>query len=424
MPLPNRIETAIVGAGQAGLALSYYLGEAGREHVLLERRSTLGGGWQDRWDEFCLVTPNWASAMPGFPYDGNDPDGFMPRDEIVARIARYADVVRAPVVRGADVRRVRREGERFRLETTAGDLVADRVVLAAGNFNKPRVPPIGASLSPRVAQLHTHDYRNESGLPPGGVLVVGSAQSGVQIAEELHDAGRPVFLSVGSAGWMPRRYRGRDIFRWFFGMAADGSRVGVPFPTVDTLPDPRIRLAGNPQLTGHAGGRDVDLRRLASEGMTLVGRLERAEGERVTFAPGIGQALVRSEAFFGERFRDLIDRFISAAGIEAPADDWGGRTTFEPADRTELDLSDAGVSTVIWASGYRPTFGWIDELPIDDQGLPRQRRGVTDVPGLYVLGLLWQHTQASATLYGPTQDAAVLASAMGVAIRSEDCAPA
>jgi putative flavoprotein involved in K+ transport len=413
MDLPARIDTVVVGAGQCGLAASRLLSDARREHVVLERRETLGGGWQDRWDSFRLVTPNWTSALPGYPYDGDDPDGYMPRDEIAGRIARYADVVGAPVRLGVEVIRLTDGGEGFRVATTAGDLRADHVIVASGPLHRPVRPPIAAELPARLTQLHTHDYRNERALPPGGVLVVGSGQSGIQIAEELLDGGRQTYLAGGFAGWAPRRYRGRDIFGWLWALASDGPRVGIPFPTVETLPDPRLRFAANPQLTGHGGGHDVDLRALAERGLGLVGRVTAVDGERVSFAPGLDAALARSEGAFEERFRPLIDRYIERAGVDAPP--WQPtRSSFAPPELADLDLGNAGVSTVIWATGYRPDYGWID-LPIfDEHGLPRHRRGVSEVPGLGFLGLLWQHTQASVSLYGPTLDGPPLVEGMGL----------
>jgi putative flavoprotein involved in K+ transport len=417
MHLPTRIDTVVVGAGQSGIAASHLLSAAGREHVVLERRETLGGGWQDRWDAFCLVTPNWTSGLPGFAYDGDDPDGFMPRDEIAARIARYAAVVGAPVSPGIEVTRLTTNGNGFRLETGEGELRAAHAIVATGPFHRPSVPAVASALPSRLTQLHTHAYRNEAALPPGAVLVVGAGQSGIQIAEELLEAGRDTYLAGGFAGWAPRRYRGRDIFGWLWRLATDGPRFGIPFPTVDTLPDPRLRFAANPQLTGHGGGHDVDLRALAERGLGLLGRMVDVEGERASFAPGLDATLTRAEAAFDGRFRPLIDRYIERAGVDAPP--WEpSRSSFAPAERTDMDLAAAGVSTVIWATGYRPDYGWID-LPIfEADGLPRHTRGVTDVPGLGFLGLLWQHSQASVSLYGPTLDAPPLVEGMGL-VRAE-----
>ena len=212
---PRSVETVVIGAGQAGLAMSWHLRQAGREHVVLERRETLGGGWQDRWDEFCLVTPNWSTSMPGYPYDGDDPDGFMPRDAIAGRIAGYAAAIGAPVELGTSVDRLSAaDHSGFLLETSAVPLAARQVVVATGPFQRPKVPPLAAALPSRIFQIHSHDYRNPAALPPGAVLIVGSGQSGVQLAEELQAAGRRIYLSVGSAGRVPRRYRGRDIFWW------------------------------------------------------------------------------------------------------------------------------------------------------------------------------------------------------------------
>jgi putative flavoprotein involved in K+ transport len=419
MGLPARVHTVVIGAGHSGLAMSRLLGEAGRDHVVLERRPSLGGGWQDRWDSFRLVTPNWTTSLPGFPYEGPDADDYMSRDRIAARVARYADVIDAPVHVDTGVDRLTaRSGGGFTLDTTGGTVEAREVVVATGSFHASHTPELSAAMPRRLVQLHSHHYRRADQLPPGGVLIVGSGQSGVQIAEELMDAGRPTYLALGSAGWAPRRYRGRDLFRWLVEVATRGAEIGVPFPTVDTLPDRRARLAANPQLTGHGGGHDVDLRGLAASGLTLLGRPMDVAGERLRLAPGLSTMLARTEQAFDQRFRPLIDRFIERAAIEAPP---YVRTlsSFEPPEIDELDLSHAGISTVIWATGYRPDFRWIDLPTLDDMGFPRHRRGVSDVPGLYFLGLLWQHTQASATLIGPRLDAPYLAEAMGAASAQE-----
>ena len=409
--LPRTIDTVVVGAGQAGLTMSWYLREAGREHIVLDRRDRLGGGWLDRWDAFRLVSPSWTASFPGYAYDGADPDGFMPRAEIAARVARYAETIDAPVLLETTVERLERRssgGGGFRVATARGTVDAKQVVVAAGGFHFPRLPPAGAGLSSRITQLHSHDYRNEAALPDGGVLVVGSGQSGVQIAEELKGAGRRVVLSVGRCGRVPRRYRGSDIFRWLHALATRGDEVGVGLPTVDTLADPRLRFAGNPHLSGHGGGHDTNLRQFARGGMTLVGHLEDSNGERVHLASDLAANLRFADGFFDERMRTGIDRFIELAGIDAPPDD-RQPVVFDPPEVGELDLAAEGISTVLWTSGYRLDFGWID-LPIfDAQGAPRHVRGVTEVPGLFFLGLPWQLDQASATLFGVGRDGSYLA---------------
>src|SRR5262245_17789958 len=210
--LPQAVDVLVVGAGHAGLAMSSLLTHEGREHLVVDGRDTLGGGWQDRWDEFTLVTPNWTASFPGWEYDGADPDGFMGRDEIAARVARFAQVVGAPVALGTTVQRLTpMAGGGFRVGTNRGGLAARQVVVATGSYHRPRVPAWARDVSSRILQLHSHDYRNRAGLLDGGVLVVGSGQSGLQLAEELHEAGRRVVVAVGSAGCVPRRYRGRDI---------------------------------------------------------------------------------------------------------------------------------------------------------------------------------------------------------------------
>ena len=409
--LPGRIDAVVIGAGQAGLTMSWYLRQAGREHIVLERRDRLGGAWQDRWDAFRLVSPNWTASFPGWEYDGNDPDGYMPRDEIAGRVARYAEVIDAPVHLAAAVERLRLRthgGGGFRLTTTGGAVDAAQVFVATGGFQIPNIPSTSVGLSARVLQLHSHVYRSQAALPDGAILVVGSAQSGVQIAEELHEAGRRVYLSVGHCGRVPRRYRGSDIFHWLWNLRTRGHEFGTSLPTVDKLPDPRLRFACNPHLSGHRGGHDTNLRRMAAEGISLVGRFEDADGERVRVAQDLAANLQFADRFFDEQWRGRIDTFIERAGIDASPDD-RQPFSFHPPEVAELDLAAEGISTVIWTSGYRLDFSWID-LPIfDAQGAPRHVRGVTEVPGLYFLGIPWLIDQGSATLFGVGRDAAHLA---------------
>ena len=409
----RKVDTVVIGAGQAGLTMSHRLRAAGREHLVVDRRSRLGGGWLDRWDAFRLVGPNWTVAFPDAPYDGPEPDGYMPRDEVAARVADYAARIEAPLALETAVSQLVPGVDGLRLETSNGPIVAREVVVAIGSFHDPRIPPVGAALPARITQIHSHDYRNPAALPPGAVLVVGSGQSGVQIAEELFAAGRPVVLSVGSAGRFPRRYRGSDVFRWLAGLSGRGDELGTPMPTPADLPDPRLRLAGNPHLSGHRGGHDTNLRRFAADGMTLIGRITDVHGERLAIAPDLPANLAWADRFFDERFRDLVDRFIERAGIDAPADD-RVPFAFDPPVLDELDLARAGVSTVLWTTGYRMDFDWIDAPILDEQGFPRQVDGQTEVPGLYLLGSLWQRNQTSATLVGVGHDARRLAARMGL----------
>jgi putative flavoprotein involved in K+ transport len=413
--LPKAVDVLIVGAGHAGVAMSSFLTAAGRDHLVVERRDRLGGGWLDRWDEFTLVTPNWTSAFPGWAYDGGDPDGFMGRDQIAGRIARYAELVRAPVALGTELEQLTPlDGGGFRAATSRGEVSARQVVVATGSYHTPRVPTAAKGISSRVTQLHSHGYRNQAALPDGAVLVVGSGQTGLQLAEELHEAGRRVYISVGSAGRVPRRYRGRDIFGWIVDVMRHGAGHGVALPTADQLPDGRRRFSAMPALTGRRGGHDTNLRQYAADGITLAGRVTGADGERMAFADDLELNLERADRFFDERFRGIIDTYIERTGIEAPpADD--PQVDFQPQGLTELNLSKAGITTVIWATGYGLDYSWIAAPVLDDLGYPRNVRGVSSaVPGLYFLGLLWQHSQASASLVGPELDGPYLLDAMGV----------
>jgi putative flavoprotein involved in K+ transport len=409
--LPTSTHTVVIGAGQAGLIMSHHLREAAREHLVLDRRDQLGGGWRDRWDAFQLVTPNFLTDLPGFPYSGPDPDGFMTRDEIAGRVASYATAIDAPVATGTTLRRLAAEpsaGVRFRLETDRGVILARDVVVATGAFHSPRIPS-NAGFGPRIHQLHAHHYRNEAALPPGGVLVVGSGQTGVQLAEELHAAGRAVTLSVGHCGRAPRRYRGRDLFWWMRQVVLRGAELGTPLPTVDSLPDPRARFACNPHLSGHGGGHDTNLRRFAADGIRLTGRFEGADGEHARFLADLAANLDFADAFFDQRFKPLFEAFAERAGIDLPPDD---RVPFalEVPEVTSLDLAAEGISTVLWTTGYAPDYGWLDIPVLGEFGLPRHVRGVSDIPGLTFIGLLWQHNQASASFGGVATDADYLAS--------------
>lgn len=416
--LPTSTHTVVIGAGHAGLIMSRLLTQAGRDHVVLERRSTLGGGWQDRWDAFQLVTPNLLTDLPDHPYDAGDPDGFMTRDEIVARTAQYAEVIDAPVALDTDVRRVALADSgsspaRFTVETSGGTIAAVDVIGATGAFHVPRIPDNG--FGPSIAQIHAHQYRNPDALPPGGVLVVGTGQTGVQLAEELFEAGRPVTLSVGHCGRVPRRYRDRDYFWWIRQLVLHGDETGTPLPTVDQFPDPRMRFACNPHLSGHGGGHDTDLRRFAADGIRLVGRFDAADGTNARFRPDLEDNLAFADATFDQRFRPLFEAYIAAAGLDVPPDD-RAPFAFRVPEVTELDLSAEGISTVLWTTGYAPDYGWL-EVPVERQfGVPRHDRGITDVPGLSFVGMLWQRDNASANLAGVGRDAGYIASRWEVAV--------
>ena len=414
--MTRAVETVVVGAGHAGLVMSSLLTQAGRAHVVLDRRSTLGGGWQDRWDGFQLVTPNWLASMPGFPYRGDDPDGYMPREELIAHFRHYAAAIAAPVQLETDVTRLESIGDeagagRFRLTTSRGRIEARDVIVAGGPFQTPFLPAMGTGFDSSIQQLHAHHYRNPEALPPGGVLLVGSGQTGVQLAEELMAAGRAVTMAVGRCGSVPRRYRGKDIFWWFRELAIRGPAFGVGLLTVNDLPSPAGRFRCNPQLSGHGEPHDIDLRRMAAEGLRLTGRLEGAEGTVARFAPDLSEKLAFAQGFFGQMVRADLETYVERAGLSLPEPD-EEPFDFDPPPIDALDALDVraeGISTVIWTSGYRPAFGWIEPPVIDELGLPITTDGRTSVPGLSFIGTPWMVDQGSANLVGLVRDAEALA---------------
>ncbi|MFK0009274.1 flavin-containing monooxygenase [Paenarthrobacter sp. NPDC090520] len=406
--------TVIIGAGQAGLATSYWLTQAGVEHQLLERRGSLGGAFQDRWDGFYMNTPNYTLDLPGMPYTGDDPEGFLPRTAVVNLLRRYAEVISAPIHTGVDVTRLSAGTDgTFSLETSLGRLAAKKVVLATGAYQVPKVPAVAGKLPKEVTQLHTHLYRNPQQLPEGAVLIVGTGQSGGQIAEELHDAGREVHLAVSTCPEAPRRYRGQDILYWLLETGKHGPDHGVNALTREALPSPAARLACNPLLSGTDGGHDIHLRELGRRGMHLHGRLETINDGDITFSDDLPERLATVESGFDQRMRKAIDGYIAAAGLHAPDqppvpdDDW------LPSEPASLNLAEAGITSVLWATGYGLDLSFIDIPVLDEWGYPRHAGGVTEHAGLYAVGLPWLTRHYSSILGGVGMDAKLVAESVG-----------
>lgn len=398
--MTESVEVAIVGAGQAGLALSHELSGAGVEHVVLER-GRVGESWRRRWDSFCLVIPNWTVQLPGASYDGDDPDGFLARDEIVALLARYAGGFRAPVREGVHVSALEADpDDGFLLRTSGGDLRARQVVAASGGYQKPFRPAAAAELPPSVLAMDADEYVNPGALPDGDVLVVGSGQTGCQLAEELAQAGREVFLACGRAPWIPRRIEGRDTLSWV-------NETAFLEGTLADLPSPAARFGANPQATGRGGGHDLHYRTLQAQGVHLLGRLAGAGDGVVRFAPDLEESV----AFGDARYRDLcglIERTCAARGVPVPELPPPPPFAADPPGSLPL----AGLGAVIFTSGYRPDYGswipWPDAF--DDMGFPLQTDGSsTVVPGLHFMGVHFQRKRKSATLLGVGEDAVVLA---------------
>lgn len=395
-PAKESIETVVIGAGQAGLSASYCLSARGLTHVVLER-GRVGETWRSqRWDGFYLNTPRWANRLPGFHYDGPHPDEFPSLREVIQHLEDYARSFAAPVRECREVTRVRRSGDSFLVESHGAVIEAGNVIVAAGAYQKPTPSPLFGALPPDVMRLHTSEYRRPSQLPPGAVLIVGSGQSGCQIAEELLAADREVYLSLGRCPWFPRRYRGRDLIRWMIDL-------GMAEQTVDTLPSPAARLLCSPPVSGNDGGHDCDPRWLARRGAVLIGRVEGIEGSRVRIAAGLEETLAAGDAFLAE-FKRRADEWVAATNAQVSAPE--PEEEKAPARSiSELDLRAAGVRTVIGANGFRPDHSWIDGVTTDEQGWPRNRRGVGEVPGLYFVGLPWLHTRKSSLFLGVGDDA-------------------
>jgi putative flavoprotein involved in K+ transport len=397
-------DTIVIGGGQAGLATSYYLTQAGREHVVLEGAAQPANAWRNgRWDSFKLVTPNWTLRMPGAEYNGDDREGFMPRNEIVAYFEQYVEKFHIPIQYNTRVIAVEPIDSRgYRVQTDGRSFEANNVVMATGFEQLPNLPSFASDLSPDITQLHSGAYRNPESLPPGAVLVVGSAQSGSQIAEELYLRGQKVYICIGGAGRVPRRYRAKDIVEWLL-------LTGFFNLTPDKLPVPREHFAP-PHVSGANGGHTLNLHQFARDGVTLLGPLRGAVGDKVLLTPDLHENLAKADGF-ELQVQKMVDSYIQANGLDAPTEELPQlRDGYEQPIVEELNLKAAGINTVIWATGYTFDFSLV-KLPIGDKdGFPIQTRGVANYPGLYFVGMPWMPSLKSGTLAGVAESAAHIAS--------------
>jgi putative flavoprotein involved in K+ transport len=401
----KRIETVIVGGGQAGLATSYHLTQYGCEHVVLERAARVGNVWRnERWDSFTLVTPNWAFRMPGAEYKAADRDGFMSCDEVIAYFDQYVERFQTPIqfnTRVLSVEAVDSNG--YRVQTPEHTYEAKNVVMATGFFQEPKIPLFAANLSPEILQIHSNEYRNPESLPNGAVLIVGTGQSGCQIAEELYQHGRKVFLSTGSAGRAPRRYRGKDIIEWL-------ELIGFFDLTPEQLPPGMGKFEGIPHVSGTKGGHTLHLHQFARDGVILLGHLRDAAGNKVLLAPDLHENLAKADQFELDAV-NMIDGYIQANQFDTPMEELPQlRDGYEQPIIEELDLKTAGINTVIWATGYNFNYSLV-KLPVtDSDGFPIQASGVTSYPGLYFVGMPWMPSEKSGGLFGVDQAARHIAS--------------
>ena len=406
----SRIEkhnVVIIGAGSAGLSTSYFLAKLGLEHVIIER-GIVGNTWEtERWDGFYLVNPNWAIRLPGFHYVGTNPEGYLSKQETVQYLSDYAKSFCAPVRTGISVNSLERVDSGYLLSLARGEqILANCVVVATGAFGAPSIPEFAGGISSEITQIHSAHYKNPESLRDGAVLVVGSGQSGAQIAEELHEAGRKVYLSVSKAGRRPRRYRGRDSSWWNFTM-------GNFDKTVDNVESvEKSRYGASAHTSGAKGGHDIYLRQLSKQGVELLGPVIGASKEYLALATTLTEIL-KAVDDHPVKWKANVDTYIEANGIQAPPDDSIEPPHIQSWPTTEtpekIELRESGIETIIWSTGFKYDFDWI-KLPItDERNYPNQRRGVTEYPGLYFIGLQWMYGSKSAQFIGVGEDAEYIA---------------
>ena len=396
--------TIIIGAGHSGLAMSSHLTARSIDHVVLERGEVANSWRTERWDSLRLLTPNWQTRLPGYSYTGDVPDDFMSMEEVVRFIQRYSELARAPVVTGTQVMRVTPRDGGYELSTSQGPWRCRNLVIASGACNIASVPPLNAALPARVTSLTPLVYRNPALLPEGGVMIVGASASGIQLARELHASGRRVVLSVGEHVRMPRTYRGRDIQWWM-------NAIGAMDVRYDTLEDiERARRLPSLQLIGTAEHATIDLNSLRKAGVELVGRLVGLRDGKVQFSGSLANVCALADLKLN-RLLASIDDWVTANGL---AGRFAEPQRYEPTDvgpetKLSLDLVAHGIRTVIWATGYRPDYSWLDVPVFDRKGRIQHDGGIVAAPGMYVMGLPFMRRRKSSFIDGAGDDAADLA---------------
>ena len=401
----KHVPTIIIGGGQSGLSISYFLKQTGLEHVIFEKADRPASAWYNRWDSFTLVTPNWMLQLPGAEYQGDHPEAFLDREEVIAYFETYIHQKQLPIRYRIEVFAVEQTQGGFKVTTSQGEFTANNVVIAVGFYQQPKIPPFSQNCPPDIYQIHSEQYKNPGMIPEGAVLVVGSAQSGSQIAEELNEQGRKVFLSVSETGRFPRRYRGQDAAVWM-------EKMGYFERTVDQLPPGQARFAASAHGTGKNGGHTINMHQFARDGINLIGRIRDIQDSLVSIEPGLHDCLRKADQFEAEFVKE-IDQYIEENQISTLDDtlphlDDG----FRVPEHNELNLHKAGIRSIIWATGYTYDFSWVRCPVLGDDGLPVHKRGVTPCLGLYFIGMPFLHSGKSGLIYGCAEDAAHIAKAI------------
>ena len=396
--IPHRtagaIDVVVIGAGHAGLATSHLLSTRDVEHVVLERGEVANSWRKERWDSLTLLTPNWKTRLPGCAYDGDDPDGYMSVSELIQFLDDYAANTNAPIVTGCEVTSVRKVAERYRVTTSQGTWIARAVVLATGACNAPSVPKAASALPTAITQLTPFDYRSPESVPEGGVLIVGASATGLQLADELLKAGRDVTLAAGEHVRMPRRYRGKDIFYWM-------TRCGIHDQSYTQVEDiARGRRLPSPQLVGSSDLPILDLNYLKDQGARIAGRFMRVWNGEAQFSGSLGNVCALADLKM-QRLLKLIDETADRDGAPAAETLVPTRVDDDPV----LSLNLEKVNSVIWATGFRPDYSWLDVEVLDHKGQLRHDGGIVDSEGLYVLGLPLMRRRKSSFIFGIEDDA-------------------
>jgi len=402
----NKINTIIIGGGQSGLSVSYFLKKEGIDHIILEKADKPAFSWREqRWDSFTFVTPSSMIDLPGVTYkDFNfHPDEFLPKEDILKYFEDYIEMNKFPIEFNIEVTEISKFDSKWEVKTSKGDYIAQNVVIATGFFQTPKKLDIMESINPAILQLHSSEYKNAKSVKKGNVLVVGSGQSGMQIAEELYKSGKKVFLAIGNTKRIPRSYRGKDLTYWMI-------KLKMFDKTVDELDDLSERLVGNAHVSGANGGHTLNLHKYAKDGVILLAKINRSNNFKIYFDKNLHQLLTNADSL-EKKLLPMIDKIIEENNLDAPEEELEVLNDgFKQEIVEELDLKESNINTIIWATGYSRDYSLIktDKKIIDEMGFPIQKRGATEEDGLFFIGTVWLYTSKSSLLYGVGEDAEYL----------------